>query len=255
MNLFVRDMELLTGSILERAAIVEEGTHAAIRSLCDRKPDVAQQVVRGDAVIDRMEVRIEQDCLRMLVLHDPVAGDLRRVTTALKINNELERVADLAVSIGQRALALADDPRVIPIPEDLESMAGVVLAMVRDSIDAYVDAHADLARAAITMDDEVDRQHRRMIDELKAMMRARPDRLDTALHLFSAAAHLERIADHATNIAEEVIYLKEGAIIRHRKGEVGEARGPARAGREPFPSGRRDRNSRPEDLHHEEIAR
>ena len=174
----------------------------------------------------------------MLVLHDPVAGDLRRVTTALKINNELERVADLAVSIAERALALADDPRVIPIPEDLETMAGVVLAMVRDSIDAYVDAHAYLARAVITMDDEVDRRHRRIIDELKATMRARPDRLDAALHLFSAAAHLERIADHATNIAEEVIYLKEGTISGIAKGSGRGSWLRAQRAVEPFPAGR-----------------
>ena len=164
-NLFVRDMEPLTGSILELATLVEERIDAAVRSLCDRKPDVAQQVVRGDAVIDRMEVRIKEDCLRTLVMHDAVAGDLRRVTTVLKINNELGRVADLAVSIAQRVLALTDDPQVIPIPEELQRMAGLVLAMVRDSIDAYVNAHAYLARAVITMDDDVDRQHRRIIDD------------------------------------------------------------------------------------------
>ena len=254
MKPFVRDMGLLTGSILELAALAEERIHAAIRSLCDRKPEAAQRVVRGDAVVDQMEVRIEEDCLRMLAPHDPVAGDLRRVTAVLKINNELGRAAELAVGIAERALALADDPRVIPIPEDLETMAGVVLAMLRDGIDAYAAADAYLARAVITMDHEVDRRHRRILDHLKAVMRARPDRLDAALELFSAAAHLERIADHATNIAEEVIYLKEATIIRHRTGDVGDARGPAQAARGPSPKVRRDRDIRPEGLHHEETA-
>lgn len=225
-SLFVRDMERLTGVVMKLAALVEEMIQTAVRSLCDHRPDLAHQVIRGDLVIDRLEVRIEKDCLRVLALHDPVAGDLRRVVAVLKINNELERVADLAVSVAQRTLALADDPQVIPIPEELESMTGLVVEMVRGSLDALVGADADRGRAVIALDDEVDRHHRRIIDELKAMIRARPDRLDAGLHLFSAAAHLERIADHATNIAEEVVYLKEGSIIRHHHEKATGARDP-----------------------------
>lgn len=229
MNLFARDMERLTGATLELAALVEEMIRSAIRSLCDRDAALAQQVVRGDAVIDQMEVLIEADCLRILALHDPVAGDLRRVVAVLKINNELERIADLAVSMAQRALDLAADASAVPIPEDLETMAERAAAMVRGSLDALVAGDARRAREVIAQDDGLDHLHRRVIGALKALMRARPEWLDAGLGLFAAAAHLERIGDHATNIAEEVVYLAEGTIIRHHRGEAA----PARRGRAP----------------------
>jgi phosphate transport system protein len=231
-SLFVRDMERLTAAVLKLAALVEEMIQTSVRSLCDHDPALARRVIRGDRVIDRMEVRIAEDCLRVLALHDPVAGDLRRVIAVLKINNELERIADLAVSIAQRSLALDDGPQVVPIPEDMEAMTSLVVDMVHGSLDALVDVDAGQGRAVIALDDQVDHQHRQLIDKLKAMIRVRPDRLDAGLHLFSAAAHLERIADHATNIAEEVVYLKEGAIIRHHHGEIASPRGLAPSARE-----------------------
>ncbi|MBX6313965.1 MAG: phosphate signaling complex protein PhoU [Isosphaeraceae bacterium] len=240
MNLFVRDMERLTEAVLKLAGLVEEMIQAAIRSLCDRKPDLAQRVIRGDRIINRLEVRIEEDGLRILALYDPVAGDLRRVAAALKINHELERIADLAVGIARRALALAEDSRVIPIPKDLETMTVLAVAMVRESLDAFVDADADRSRTVIALDDEVDRCHRRVIDALKATMRVRPDRLDAGLHLCSAAGHLERIADHATNIAKAVVYLSEGTLIRHRDEGPSLARRAAATGgddREPLGAG------------------
>lgn len=216
MNLFARDMDRLAESTLRLAALVEEMIHGAIRSLCDRQPEIARKVIRDDEVVDRLEVRIEADALRILALHDPVAGDLRRVAAALKINHELERVADLAVSIAQRSLALDAEAEIAPIPADLETMTGLVMTMLRGSLDALVVADPDHAREVIALDDVVDRHHARIIHELKELMRHQPEWLDSGLHLFSAAGHLERIADHATNIAEEVVYLAEGAIIRHR---------------------------------------
>jgi phosphate transport system protein len=134
----------------------------------------------------------------------------------LKVNNELERMADLAVGIARRTVALASECPVVPISEHLEDMAALAAEMVHGSIDALVDADAARARAVITLDEEADRLYLRIIEELKRMMRAGGDRLDAGLLLFSAAANLERIADHATNIAEEVVYLNEGVIIRHR---------------------------------------
>ncbi|MEO6811957.1 MAG: phosphate signaling complex protein PhoU [Isosphaeraceae bacterium] len=231
-SLFVRDMKRLTTAVLKLAALVEEMIQASVRSLCDHDPVLARRVIRRDRIIDRMEVRIAEDCLRVLALHDPVASDLRRVIAVLKINNELERIADLAVSIAQRLLALDEDPQVVPIPEDMEVMTALVVEMVRGSLDALVETDAGRGRAVIALDDEVDHQHRQLIDKIKTMIRVRPDRLDAGLHLFSAAGHLERIADHATNIAEEVVYLKEGAIIRHHHGELVGTRSFARSARE-----------------------
>ncbi|QDV37630.1 phosphate signaling complex protein PhoU [Tautonia plasticadhaerens] len=216
MRAFEQELERITASLLRLAALAEERVADAIRSLCDRSPDLADAVIRGDEVIDWLEVRIELDCLQFLARHDPIAGDLRRVAAALKVNHELERMADEAVSIARRARTLCDLSPVVPIPRELGAMADAAMAMMRASLDAFVAADAGRARAVVARDDEVDRLHRRVIAALKGTMRGHPDAIDAGLPLYSAASHLERIADHATNIAEEAVYLTEGAIIRHR---------------------------------------
>ncbi len=205
----------MTGAILRLAALVEEMIREAVRALCDARPELAEEVAGSEEAIDRLEVEIEEECLRILALYDPVAGDLRRVAAVLKVNHELERMADLAAGIARRTVALASECHVVPICEHLEEMAALAAEMVRGGIDALVDADAARARAVIALDDEADRLYLGIIDELKRMMRAGEDRLEAGLLLFSAAANLERIADHATNIAEEVVYMKEGVIIRH----------------------------------------
>lgn len=221
MRVFERELEQITASLLWLAGLVEERIGDAIRALCDRRPELAEAVIRGDEVIDWLEVRIELDCLQFLAKHDPIASDLRRVAAILKANHELERMADRAVSIAQRARALGDLPPVIPIPRELETMADEAVAMVRVGLDSFVEADAHRARSVIARDDEVDRLHRRAISALKVAMRDHPDAIDEGLHLFTAAGSLERIADHATNIAEEAVYLAEGAIIRHGLDESG----------------------------------
>lgn len=237
MRLFERDLEQITAELLRLAALVEERIGAAIRSLCDRRPDLADSVIRGDAVIDQLEVRIEEDCLYFLARHDPLAGDLRRIAAVLKVNHELERVADEAVSIARRAVALAKRPPDIPIPWDLEAMSDLAVAMVRDSLDAFIDADVARAREVIARDDDVDRLHRQVIGALEGVIRARPYAVEVGLHLFSAAGHLERIADHTTNIAEATVYLAEGLIIRHRHGGVARSRDRGRATQRRSPAG------------------
>lgn len=220
MRRFDRDLDRITVAILRLATLVEERIFDAVRALCDRRPDLADGVIDGDVVIDQLEVCIEEDCLAFLAKHDPVAGDLRRIAAVLKVNHELERMADEAVSIAQRALALSGLPPTIPVPEELEAMTSQVVAMVRGSLDAFVDSDAAGACNVIDSDDDVDRSCRHLIDVTKEIIRKDPSALDVGLHLFSAASHLERIADHATNIAEEVVYLSVGSIIRHRHEEV-----------------------------------
>jgi len=165
--------------------------------------------------IDRWEVQIERDCLKVLALHQPVASDLRRVAAILRINGDLERMADLARHIAKRARKLAEEPLGRALPRGLEAMASEALGQVRESLDALTQGDVALARSVILGDRKVDRYRRAVIGELKQAIRDDPDRLDAWLRLINAARNLERIADHATNIAEAVVYLKEGDIIRH----------------------------------------
>ena len=214
-----RDLESLQRDILSLAASVEESIHKAIRSLQDRDVDLAQQVIDGDDRIDQEENHVEEECLKILALHQPVAVDLRRTTAILKINNDLERMADLAVDIAERAVHLTRLPA-IHIPEKLQRMTDLTTLMVRHSLDAFVGLDARLARRVCRLDDEVDRFNKEIIDELIQGMEASPAMTEANISLFSATRHLERIADHATNIAEDVIYLVEGEIVRHRPAAV-----------------------------------
>jgi phosphate transport system protein len=210
-----RDLETLHRDIMSMCAAVEEVVHKAVDDL--GKPDVAlsRQLVDRDDEIDRWDVRIEEECLKILALHQPVANDLRRVTAVLKIAWELERVADTAVNIAERAERLAGSPEIV-IPEKLSHMASVALDMLRLALDAFVAQDSRLARDVCRQDDIVDSLNREIIDELLIMMKRAPELVEPALQLFSASRHVERVADHATNIAEDVVYLVEGEIIRHR---------------------------------------
>jgi phosphate transport system protein len=218
----IRDLESLHRHILSMCAMVEEMIHSAIDELGEPSPRLAMQLAQRDDDIDRWDVQIEEECLKILALHQPVAIDLRRITAVLKISAELERVADLGVNIAERVSALADWPQMV-IPDKLKEMAGLSVDMLHRAIDAYVSLDAPMARQVCGEDDAVDRMNREIIDELAAVMKTSPDLVEPALHLFSASRHVERVADHATNIAEDVVYLVEGAIIRHRKSMAGGA--------------------------------
>src|SRR5262245_24380177 len=212
---FVRDLEGLWEGILKLAAVVEDALNQSVRALCDGRADLAA-IVRGEERdVDRREVQIERDCLKVLALHQPVASDLRRVASVLKVNGDLERVSNLARNIAKRVKKLATDPRAFPLPQDLESMALETLGQVRDSLDALTKSDASLARTVIAGDGLIDRHYRAVLRTLKDEIRREPDRLNTWLRLINTARNLERIADHATNIAEAVVFLKEGDIIRH----------------------------------------
>jgi phosphate transport system protein len=214
-----RDLDNLQRDILTMAGSVEEQIHKAIRALQGRDSKLAQEVIEGDTQIDQDENHVEEECLKMLALHQPVAVDLRRIAAALKINNELERMADLAEDIAERAMALARPP-FVPIPEKLQRMTDLTTTMVRESLDAFVNLDARQARRVCRLDDEIDRFNSEIIAEVIHTMQQSPELVPPGLSLFSATRHLERIADHATNIAEDVVYLAEGEIIRHRPAAV-----------------------------------
>jgi phosphate transport system protein len=214
-----RDLDNLQRNLLALASSVEEAIHKAIRALQEREPGLAEEVIAGDHQIDEEENLVEEESLKILALHQPVAVDLRRIAAALKINTDLERMADLAEDIAERALHLSHLPP-IPIPEKLQRMTDLATAMVRQSLDAFVNLDSRQARRVCRLDDEVDNYNRDIIAEVIRLMQESPTRVEPGLSLFSATRHLERIADHATNIAEDVVYLVEGVIIRHRPAAV-----------------------------------
>ncbi|MDA1180446.1 MAG: phosphate signaling complex protein PhoU, partial [Planctomycetota bacterium] len=201
--------------LLAVSALVEDMITKACRSLRERRADIAQQVIASDSSVDSAEVRIEEECLKILALHQPVAIDLRRTATVLKINNDLERIADLAVNIAERALSLAGR-RDFQSPSALDLMSERAITMVREAIDAFVHMDTDAAYRICGEDDEVDRYNVQIINEIHDTIRTQPHLVEPAMHFFSATRHVERIADHATNIAEDVIYLVKGSIARHQ---------------------------------------
>lgn len=211
----IRDLDSLHRKVLTMCGHVEEMIHDAVDALHQPQFHKAREIVTKDDEIDAMDVAIEEECLKLLALHQPVAIDLRRITTVMKISAELERVADLGVNIAERACGIVASPE-ISAPEKMKEMSQIALDMLHRSIDAYVQLNVRLAREVCQSDDHVDQLNREIIDELTDLMKRRPELIEPAIHLFSASRQIERIADHATNIAEDVVYLVQGEIIRHR---------------------------------------
>jgi len=210
-----RDIDSLNTELLNISSMVEEIIDKATQALAHRRYDLAYEVVKSDEYVDQHEVHVEEECLKILALHQPVAVDLRRIATVMKVNNDLERIADLAVSIAQRAQAMDEFPA-FPTPQKLPGMVVLATEMVRGAMNAFVNMDTGAARRIIAMDKSVDQDNREIIAELQTLMQKRPEAVPAAVHCFSAVRHIERIADHATNIAEDVIYLAEGDIVRHR---------------------------------------
>jgi phosphate transport system protein len=210
-----REIDRLRNKILSLSAFVEEDVRKAARAVTDRDLTLAQQVIDMDNQIDTMEVDIEEECLKILALHQPVAIDLRYIIAVLKINNDLERIGDIAVNMAERALFLAiKEPMEMPI--DFSRMVAIVQGMLRKSIDSLVNSDIVLATEVIKSDDEIDSLNRESYQRIQARMKSDPARLDSYTQLLALSRHLERIGDHATNIAEDVIYMVEGRIARHR---------------------------------------
>lgn len=209
-----RDLESLHQHIMSMCAVVEDVVHRVVKELGRPDVHVSQEIVDGDDEIDRWDVRIEEECLKILALHQPVADNLRRVAAVMKIAWELERVADLAVNVAERAAALALAPQA-PVPEKLHHMAKLALEMLHNSLDAFVAKDSRLARDVCRRDDLIDQMNCEIIAELLVVMKQSAELVEPALQLFSVSRHVERIADHATNIAEDVVYLVDGEIIRH----------------------------------------
>jgi phosphate transport system protein len=210
-----RDLETLEQELLAMAARVDEMLALACRALAERRGDLAATAMQADNDVDQQEVHIEEECLKILALHQPVAIDLRRVTAVLKINNDLERIADLAVNVAERAARLATHPE-FTTPPAIGRMAETATAMVRDSIDAFVRLDVKQARNIIARDAEVDTLYHQLLDDMYGVMSQDARQIKPALHCYGIGRGVERIADHATNISEDVVYLVEGEIARHK---------------------------------------
>jgi phosphate transport system protein len=209
-----REIDRLKRNILSLSALVEENLSKAFRAIELRDPMMARQVMATDMLIDEREVDVEEECLKMLALYQPVAGDLRFIAAMIKINSELERIGDLASNIAERATEVAAAPP-ITLPGALPVMADRVQAILEKALDALVRQDAVMARRVLAADDEIDDLYRTLLGQLKEQIRADVDNMDPVVTLFSVARYLERLADHATNIAEDVLYMVEGEITRH----------------------------------------
>jgi len=211
---FRRELENIKKRILTLSSMVEERVQLAARAVENIDAELAQRIIRTDYEIDEMEVEIEEECLKVLALHQPVAVDLRFIIAVIKINNELERIGDQAVNIAERVDIIAKRPKP-PFMFDYSEMASKAQRMLKMSLDALVNLDVDLAYKVITLDDEVDQIKNDAYDQIKQAIKDLPERVGYYINLLLISRHLERLGDHATNIAEEVIYLVEGEIYRH----------------------------------------
>jgi phosphate transport system protein len=219
-----RELEKTKKSILSLGAMVEERIRMAIKAIETWDAGLAEDIIRRDYEIDELEIEVEEECLKILALHQPVAVDLRFLIATIKINSELERIGDEAVNIANRVRNISKR-RKLDLSFDFSVMAEKAATMLRLSLDALVNLDLDLAFKVLTLDDEVDLMHREIYDRIKEVMSQNPDYVGYLINLYTTSRHLERVGDHSTNIAEEVIYLIEGEIIRHRaKQEALEAR-------------------------------
>lgn len=211
---FDEELATLKENILRMGAMVEEQIASSIKALVERDPDLGRHVIENDHRVNAMDVQIDEDCLRLIALHQPMAGDLRFLTTAMKISTELERMSDLAENIAERSIELNEEPQLKPYI-DIPRMAEEALRMVKESLDAFVNRNSELARSVCKADDVIDDLNHQIFRELLSFMIEDPQTTTRAIRISFISKYLERIADHATNIAELVVYLVEGKIIRH----------------------------------------
>jgi len=210
-----RDLEKLKKEILKLGTMVESAINNAIFALNNREMSYVDEVLRLEDHINEMEVKIEEDCLKILALHQPVAGDLRFIVVSLKVNNDLERMGDFAKNIAKRARELMQEEPISTLPEFVNELPNLVRTMVRNSLDALVKLDVGLAREVIAMDDKVDEINRAMYQEVTRVAKENPSKTGIAISLLSTSRYMERIGDLSTNIGEDVIFMVEGRVIRH----------------------------------------
>ena len=211
---FHEELDALKQTLLAMGGLVEDQIRHAMQALVDRDDALASEVIERDRQVNAYDVEVDAQCVELLALHQPAAGDLRFITTAMKIVTDLERIGDQAVNIGQRVIELNREPQLKPYI-DLPRMAERAQAMVKESLDAFVARDTELARRVRAEDDEVDALKEQIFRELLTFMMEDPRTVSRAIRVILISRFMERVADHATNIAEMVIYLVEGKMVRH----------------------------------------
>jgi phosphate transport system protein len=211
---FHEELDGLKQTLLAMGALVEDQIRRVMRALIERDDELAKNVIDRDRQVNAYDVEIDEKCVELLALHQPIAGDLRFITTAMKIVTDLERIGDQAVNIAQRAIELNEEPQLKPYI-DLPRMAEKAQRMVKESLDAFVARDTELARQVCANDDEVDGIKEQVFRELLTYMMSDAKTIPRAIRLMLVSRFLERVADHATNIAEMVIYMVESKMVRH----------------------------------------
>ncbi len=211
---FEGELQNLRNQLLTMGGLVEERVHRAVHALIHRREEDARRIIASDKEVNDLQLDVDDRCLRLLATQAPLAGDLRLITSAMKINADLERIGDQAVNIAENVLALIPQPPLKPLI-DIPRMAAIAEKMIRDALDAFVKRDSELARDVLRRDDEVDELKDQVFRELLTYMMADPGTIQRALSLILISRNLERIADHATNIAEDVIFIAEARDVRH----------------------------------------
>ena len=211
---FHHELIKLNKKVLKMSAMAEDRVRKAAEVIRTRDPELIQWLIVSDYEVDEMEMEVEEECLKILALHQPVASDLRFIIMVIKVNSEIERIADIAVNIAMRVQGIANSRWTVPSPYDYTEMADKVIAMLKMSLDALVNRDVKAARQVFLLDDEIDDMRTEAYHRVKDMIRLHPEHPGQLINSYLIGRHLERIGDRATNIAEEVIYLVEGEIVR-----------------------------------------
>jgi phosphate transport system protein len=217
-----QDIQALKEHVLKMGGLVEDAIRKAVKALVDRDRELSISVIDGDAIINNLDVEIEEECIRFLAIWQPTGSNLRFITTAIKIITDLERMGDLAVDICERAMELLDEPQLKPYI-DIPRMAEAAQKMLKDSLDAFVTGDEELALSVCAADDFVDNLNQQIFNELLVYMLQDPKNISRAVRLTYITKYLERVGDHATNIAEMVVYMVKGKVIRHMACEMRQA--------------------------------
>jgi phosphate transport system protein len=217
---FDADLQALRNQLLRMGGLVEDRVRRAVQALVERHEEDARRIIATDEEVNSLQMDVDDRCLRLLATQTPLAGDLRLITSAMKINADLERVGDLAVNVAENALTLIPQPPLKPLI-DIPKMAAIAEGMIRDALDSFVKRDAALARDVLGRDDSVDDLKEQVFRELLTYMMADPVTIQRALALILVSRNLERIADHATNIAEDVIFITEAKDVRHHSLDFG----------------------------------
>ena len=220
---FLREMDRLNGRLIDVGNKIEAQVSMAFKSVIQLDEAAARRVIRGDVEVDNDEIQLEEECLKLLALYQPVAGDLRFIVSVLKINTDLERVGDHAKNIAETAVKLSTGPA-MEIPENMHAIYRQARLMLRKALLAFVEADSELAKKVLKMDDEVDRMCSDELPRQIELIKKHPEDTGQRLMLLSVCRQLERIGDHASNISEDVVYMLSGDIIRHGENRVIKAR-------------------------------